>query len=197
MRVDADRRRAAWPTRWPSRRSGTGWPPPRGRSCRWSAAILDRHPGEPALVIGAYLDQLDELGEALDAPIIQGSTRNREREALYDRFRARRDPRAGRLQGGELLHRPARGERRRSRSRARSAPGRRRRSGSAGCCARRATAGRRTSTRWSPATRSTPTTPPTGSGSSPSRATPTGSSTPMICSARPFPICDLAHPPVL
>jgi DNA excision repair protein ERCC-3 len=50
-------------------------------------AILGRHPGEPALVIGAYLDQLDELGEVLDAPIIQGSTKNREREALYDRFR--------------------------------------------------------------------------------------------------------------
>jgi DNA excision repair protein ERCC-3 len=50
-------------------------------------AILGKHPGEPALVIGAYLDQLEELGEALDAPIIQGSTKNREREALYDRFR--------------------------------------------------------------------------------------------------------------
>jgi len=51
-------------------------------------SLLERHPGEPALVIGAYLDQLDELGEALDAPIIQGATRNREREALFDRFRA-------------------------------------------------------------------------------------------------------------
>lgn len=51
-------------------------------------SVLERHPGEPALVIGAYLDQLDELGEALNAPIIQGSTRNREREELYDRFRA-------------------------------------------------------------------------------------------------------------
>ncbi|HVL85155.1 MAG TPA: DNA repair helicase XPB [Pseudonocardia sp.] len=50
-------------------------------------AILGRHPGEPALVIGAYLDQLEELGELLDAPIIQGSTKNREREALFDRFR--------------------------------------------------------------------------------------------------------------
>ena len=50
-------------------------------------AILGRHPGEPALVIGAYLDQLEELGETLDAPIIQGSTKNREREALYDAFR--------------------------------------------------------------------------------------------------------------
>ncbi|MGO1051104.1 DNA repair helicase XPB [Crossiella sp. CA198] len=50
-------------------------------------AILDRHPDEPTLVIGAYLDQLDELGEALNAPVIQGSTRNKEREALFDAFR--------------------------------------------------------------------------------------------------------------
>jgi DNA excision repair protein ERCC-3 len=50
-------------------------------------SILDRHPGEPTLVIGAYLDQLDELGEALDAPVIQGSTRNTEREKLFDAFR--------------------------------------------------------------------------------------------------------------
>ncbi len=49
--------------------------------------ILDRHPGEPTLVIGAYLDQLDELGAELDAPIIQGSTRNTEREKLFDQFR--------------------------------------------------------------------------------------------------------------
>ena len=51
-------------------------------------AILDRHPDEPTLVIGAYLDQLDELGAALDAPVVQGSTRNKEREDLFDRFRA-------------------------------------------------------------------------------------------------------------
>ena len=50
--------------------------------------ILDRHPGEPTLVIGAYLEQLAELGEELQAPIIQGSTRNAERERLYDAFRA-------------------------------------------------------------------------------------------------------------
>ncbi|MTD17237.1 helicase [Nakamurella sp. YIM 132087] len=51
-------------------------------------SILDRHPDEPTLVIGAYLDQLDELGEALDAPVIQGSTRNAERERLFDAFRS-------------------------------------------------------------------------------------------------------------
>jgi DNA excision repair protein ERCC-3 len=51
-------------------------------------SILERHRGEPALVIGAYLDQLDELGVALDAPVVQGSTKNKEREELFDRFRA-------------------------------------------------------------------------------------------------------------
>ncbi|MBV8542478.1 MAG: DEAD/DEAH box helicase [Pseudonocardiales bacterium] len=50
-------------------------------------AIMDRHPDEPTLVIGAYLEQLEELGEALDAPVVQGSTRNSERENLYDAFR--------------------------------------------------------------------------------------------------------------
>jgi len=51
-------------------------------------SILERHKGSPTLVIGAYLDQLDELGEVLGAPVIKGSTRNKEREALFDQFRA-------------------------------------------------------------------------------------------------------------
>jgi DNA excision repair protein ERCC-3 len=39
------------------------------------------------LVIGQYLDQLDSLSEALDAPLINGSTPVKERERLYDAFR--------------------------------------------------------------------------------------------------------------
>ncbi|KAA9161819.1 DEAD/DEAH box helicase [Amycolatopsis acidicola] len=50
-------------------------------------SIVDKHAGEPTLVIGAYLDQLEELGAELEAPVIQGSTKNKEREALFDRFR--------------------------------------------------------------------------------------------------------------
>jgi DNA excision repair protein ERCC-3 len=50
-------------------------------------AILERHPDEPTLVIGAYLEQLEELGAALDAPVVQGSTSNAQRERLYDAFR--------------------------------------------------------------------------------------------------------------
>src|SRR5689334_1291773 len=45
--------------------------------------LVERH-DDQVLVIGAYLDQLDELGEALDMPVIQGSTKNAERERLYD-----------------------------------------------------------------------------------------------------------------
>ncbi len=49
--------------------------------------ILEQHRGQPTLVIGAYIDQLEELGRELDAPVIQGSTRNAEREKLFDAFR--------------------------------------------------------------------------------------------------------------
>jgi DNA excision repair protein ERCC-3 len=50
--------------------------------------LVERHRGDQVLVIGAYLDQLHELAEFLQAPIIQGSTTIRERERLLDAFRA-------------------------------------------------------------------------------------------------------------
>ncbi|MEU0797303.1 DNA repair helicase XPB [Amycolatopsis sp. NPDC005961] len=50
-------------------------------------SIVAKHAGEPTLVIGAYLDQLEMLGDELDAPVIQGATRNKEREELFDKFR--------------------------------------------------------------------------------------------------------------
>ncbi|PRY00672.1 DNA repair helicase XPB [Allonocardiopsis opalescens] len=50
--------------------------------------LAARHAGQPTLVIGSYIDQLDELGEALDAPVIKGETRIKERERLFDAFRA-------------------------------------------------------------------------------------------------------------
>jgi DNA excision repair protein ERCC-3 len=51
-------------------------------------ALVDRHPGEQVLIIGAYLEQLHQLGEYLDAPILEGSTTNKERERLLDEFRS-------------------------------------------------------------------------------------------------------------
>ncbi|GAA4414951.1 DEAD/DEAH box helicase [Georgenia halophila] len=49
--------------------------------------ILARHPGDQTLVIGQYLDQLDELAEALDAPLITGQTTVAMRQRLFDEFR--------------------------------------------------------------------------------------------------------------
>jgi DNA excision repair protein ERCC-3 len=50
--------------------------------------LIERHAGEQTLVIGAYIDQLHQLAEFLDAPIVQGATTNKERERLFDAFRA-------------------------------------------------------------------------------------------------------------
>jgi DNA excision repair protein ERCC-3 len=50
-------------------------------------ALVEKHPDEQVLVIGGYIDQLEQLGEYLDAPILQGSTTNKERERLFDAFR--------------------------------------------------------------------------------------------------------------
>ncbi len=49
--------------------------------------LIEKHEGERILVIGQYLDQLDDLAEALDAPQLNGSTPVSERERLYQEFR--------------------------------------------------------------------------------------------------------------
>lgn len=49
--------------------------------------LVERHEGERILVIGQYLDQIDELAEALDAPQLTGATPVDERERLYQAFR--------------------------------------------------------------------------------------------------------------
>jgi DNA excision repair protein ERCC-3 len=49
--------------------------------------LVKRHEGERILVIGQYLDQIDELASALDAPSLTGSTPVAERERLYQEFR--------------------------------------------------------------------------------------------------------------
>src|SRR5699024_1090759 len=49
--------------------------------------IVARHQGERILVIGQYLDQLEALSDALDAPQITGSTPVDEREQLFQAFR--------------------------------------------------------------------------------------------------------------
>jgi DNA excision repair protein ERCC-3 len=50
--------------------------------------LVEKHLGEPTLVIGQYIDQLDEIAARLDAPLIKGETTVNERERLYAAFRA-------------------------------------------------------------------------------------------------------------
>jgi DNA excision repair protein ERCC-3 len=50
--------------------------------------LVTQHEGEPTLVIGQYLDQLDELAEHLGAPVIKGETSVKERERLFEAFRS-------------------------------------------------------------------------------------------------------------
>ncbi|WP_314149384.1 DNA repair helicase XPB [uncultured Leifsonia sp.] len=49
--------------------------------------LVQRHAGERILVIGQYLDQIDELAEALGAPQLTGATPVDERERLFQEFR--------------------------------------------------------------------------------------------------------------
>ncbi|WP_313818497.1 DNA repair helicase XPB [Citricoccus sp.] len=50
-------------------------------------SLVARHSGEQVLVIGQYLDQLAELGELLEAPVLTGATSVAERQRLFGDFR--------------------------------------------------------------------------------------------------------------
>ena len=49
--------------------------------------LVDLHAGEQILVIGQYIDQLDDLSETLGVPVIKGETPIKEREKLFAAFR--------------------------------------------------------------------------------------------------------------
>jgi DNA excision repair protein ERCC-3 len=50
--------------------------------------LVSKHRGTPTLVIGQYVDQLQDLAARLDAPLITGETTVRRREQLYEAFRS-------------------------------------------------------------------------------------------------------------
>ena len=50
--------------------------------------LVAKHRGVPILVIGQYVDQLEDLAARLDAPLITGQTTVRQRERLYEAFRS-------------------------------------------------------------------------------------------------------------
>ena len=54
---------------------------------RVAEQLVERHRGERTLVIGQYLEQLDELADHLGAPVIKGETPVKERERLFQAFR--------------------------------------------------------------------------------------------------------------
>jgi len=73
----------------------TAEPEERYRLCSTSASktrvvedLVRRHAGEQTLVIGQYLDQLDELADRLDVPVIKGETTVTERQRLFEAFRS-------------------------------------------------------------------------------------------------------------
>ncbi len=51
-------------------------------------ALVEKHSEDQVLVIGQYIDQLDELSEVLGAPLIKGETPIKEREILFNQFRS-------------------------------------------------------------------------------------------------------------
>ena len=65
------------------------------RTCSTAASktnvVIDlakKHKSEQTLIIGQYIDQIDELAIRLGVPIIKGDTPLKERESLYSRFRS-------------------------------------------------------------------------------------------------------------
>jgi DNA excision repair protein ERCC-3 len=50
--------------------------------------LVAQHRGQPTLVIGQYIEQIDELAALLDAPVIKGGTPVKERQRLYEEFRS-------------------------------------------------------------------------------------------------------------
>lgn len=50
--------------------------------------VLERHSGEPTLIIGQYLDQLESIAQMSGAPFISGSMAHDEREKLYAEFKS-------------------------------------------------------------------------------------------------------------
>ena len=51
-------------------------------------AILKKHEGESILIIGQYLEQMQVFRDHFGYPIITGTTSNKKRDELYDKFRS-------------------------------------------------------------------------------------------------------------
>jgi DNA excision repair protein ERCC-3 len=50
--------------------------------------LLEKHPDDLVLIIGQYINQLEQLARMLGYPLITGQTKQAERETLYEDFRS-------------------------------------------------------------------------------------------------------------
>ncbi len=71
-------------------------------------ALLARHAGEPTLVIGMFVEQLGEIAERLAVPLITGKTAGTRPRTALRCLPPRRRAGARRVEGRQLLDRPAR-----------------------------------------------------------------------------------------
>ena len=49
--------------------------------------LLAKHAGQQTLIIGAYVDQLEEIAARIDAPLVDGKTTTKKREQAFQAFR--------------------------------------------------------------------------------------------------------------
>lgn len=49
--------------------------------------LLAKHEGQQTLIIGAYVDQLEEIAARIDAPLVDGKTTTKKREEAFQAFR--------------------------------------------------------------------------------------------------------------
>ena len=54
--------------------------------------VLEKHAGEPTLIIGMYVEQLRLLADELKVPLITGSTSQKKRDVLFADFRSGKLP---------------------------------------------------------------------------------------------------------
>ncbi|MFD2369269.1 DNA repair helicase XPB [Brevibacillus sp. GCM10020057] len=50
-------------------------------------SLLDQHPQDQVLIIGQYVDQLEQMAKTLQLPLITGKVPEKERERLYQQFK--------------------------------------------------------------------------------------------------------------
>lgn len=51
------------------------------------STLVEKHAGQPTLIIGAYVEQLAEISARIGVPVVDGKTSTKKREDLFQQFR--------------------------------------------------------------------------------------------------------------